>query len=190
MALLRAGRAGEAIPHLERAIALAEAERNPIFTFYLDLGRAYVAAGRVEDGVTQFRRARERAGPTYPLPGFDMLLGDALVRLGRDAEALPYLRKAVDADSGDAIHRLDLGRILYNAERYDEAQRYLQEAIDLRPDLVDAYIGLAFAYNSLGKQAEARQTATRAVDMARRVLPTDDAAGVAQSLAPLLAPPQ
>jgi len=185
-ALLRAGRAGDAIPHLERAIALAEAERNPIFTFYLDLGRAYVAAGRVEDGVTQFRRARERAGPAYPLPGFDALLGDGLVRLGRDAEALPYLRRAVDADPADAIHRLDLGRILYNAERYDEAQRYLQAAIDLRPDLVDAYIGLAFAQNSLEQHAEARQTAARAVGMARRVLSADEAEGVAQSLAPLL----
>ena len=96
------------------------------------------------------------------------------------------MRRAVDADPADAFHRLDLGRILYNAERYDEAQRYLQAAIDLRPDLVDAYIGLAFAQNSLEQHAEARQTATRAVGMARRVLSADEAEGVAQSLAPLL----
>jgi tetratricopeptide (TPR) repeat protein len=186
MALLRENRVAEAIPHLERAIALAEAERNPIYTFYLDLGRAYVAAGRVQDGLSQFGRARERAGPAYPLPAYDLLVGDALVRLGRDQEAAPYLQRAVDADPGDAFHRLDLGRIFYKNGRYEEAARYLEAAARLRPDLVDAYIGLAFTYHSLEKHAAAAQTAAQAIEVARRVLPPEEAARAAQTMAPLL----
>jgi tetratricopeptide (TPR) repeat protein len=185
-ALLRQKRPAEAIPHLERAITLAEAEGNPIFMFYMDLGRAYVAVDRAEDGVTQFQRAREKAGPNYPLPDYDALLGDALVRLGRDTEATPYLRRAVDADADDAFHRLDLGRILYKSGRYTDAARYLADAAKLRPDMVDAYIGLAFTYHSLEKPVEARQTAAQAIEVARRVLPTSEAVRVAQTMAPLL----
>jgi tetratricopeptide (TPR) repeat protein len=186
VALLRSGRVNDAISHLERAVSLGEAEGTPIATFYLDLGRAYVKANRLEDGVKEFRRARALAGADSLLPDYDALLADALVRLGREGEAEPHLRRAVDADAGDAVHRLDLGRIEYRSGRYADAERHLSEAIRLQPDMVDAYVGLAFTYHSLDKAAEARQTALQAIDMGRRTLPPDVAQQVADTMAPLL----
>jgi tetratricopeptide (TPR) repeat protein len=185
-ALLRANRVAEAIPHLERAVALANEERNPIYLFELDLGRAYVEAGRVEDGIAQFRRTREGAGPSYPLPGYDAMLGSALVRLGRDTEAEPYLRRAVELDTSDPLHRLELGRILYKNGQYADAAKYLEAAGVLRPDLADVWVGLAFTYHSLGRDAEARRTAERAVDVASRTLPPETAARLAQTVGPLM----
>jgi tetratricopeptide (TPR) repeat protein len=186
MALLRGGRAAEAIPHLQRAVSIAEAERNPIFRFNLDLGRAYVATGRLEDGLREYQRARERAGPDYPLPPYNALMADVLMQMKRDGEAEPYLRRAIDADPGDAAHRLDLGRMEYRHGQYADAERHLSEAIRLHADLVDAYVGLAFTYQSLDRPADARRTALQAIAVGRRTLSPDVAQRVAETMAPVL----
>ncbi len=187
VALLRSGRVNDAIAHLERAVSLDAAKGSSMFGFYLDLGRAYVKANRYEDGLAQFRRARDIAGPDQPITIYDALVGDALVRLGRDSEAEPFLRRAIDADAGDAAHRLDLGRLEYRSGRYADAERHLSEAIRLQPDMVDAYVGLAFTYDSLGRRAEAQQTARHAVEVGRRTLSPDVAQRIVETMAPLLA---
>jgi tetratricopeptide (TPR) repeat protein len=186
MALLRGGRVAQAIPHLERAVSTAEEEHNPIFQFELDLGRAYVAAGRLESALKEYRDARERAGADYPLPAYDALMAAVLMKMKRDTEAEPYLRRAIEADAGDAAHRLDLGRIEYRTGRYADAERHLSEAIQLRADLVDADVGLAFTYQAIERPADARRTAMQAVEVGRRTLPADVAQRVAETMAPLL----
>jgi tetratricopeptide (TPR) repeat protein len=185
-ALLRARRFEDAIARLERAIELAEEEQSPIYTFYVDLGRAYVSVGRWDDALVQLRRARERAGPEYPLPGADALMSDALIRLGRTREAEPHLRRAVAEDPADAIHRFDLGKLLYDTGRYAEARRYLLEAIERRPDLVDAYIALALAHHAEGRWTDAQAAAVQALEVAQGLLPPDAVRSIEGLLAPVL----
>jgi tetratricopeptide (TPR) repeat protein len=185
-ALLRARQVDEAVPHLEQAIEMAEAEGEPIYTFYVDLARAYFAAGRFEDVVTQVRRARELAGPDYPLPTSDALMSDALVRLGRRDEAEPYLRRAIASVPADALHRFDLARILYDRDEYAEARRLLSDVIRFRPDLLDAYMLLALTEHTDGRLGDARTIALRALEVARQLLPPDAVRGVEGALAPVL----
>ena len=161
--------------------------KTPVFNFHLDLGRGYAASGRLEEAVAEFRLAQKLAPGDYPLA--DVLLGDTLVRLRRPDEAAPHLRRAIEADPRDAIHRFDYGRILFDAGRYAEACPYLEEAIQLRPDLVDAYIVLALSRFQLGQKAEARETATTGLRIARPLLPPEAVQSIEQVLAPILGSP-
>jgi protein O-mannosyl-transferase len=185
-ALLRDHQVEEALRHLRKAIDIAEQENTPVFSFYLDFGRGLLAAGRTDEALAQFRLALKLAGGNYP-PA-DMLIGDTLVRLGRPDEASPHLKRAIDADPADAIHRFDYGRILYNGGRYEEACRYVEEAIKLRPDLVDAYIVLALARSKLGQEAEAREAGAAALRVARALLAPHEIRSIEQVLAPVLGP--
>src|SRR5262245_6604266 len=118
-ALLRDSQVEEALRHLRKAIDIAEQENTPVFSFHVDLGRGLLAAGKPQEALVEFRLAQKLAGGSYPVA--DMLIGDTLVRLGRPDEAAPHLKRAIDGDSGDSIHRFDYGKILYNAGRYEEA---------------------------------------------------------------------
>jgi tetratricopeptide (TPR) repeat protein len=117
----------------------------------------------------------------------DAFLSDALVRLGRRQEAEPYLRHAVATDPNDAIHRVDLARLLYDRDDYAEARRLLTEAIRLRPDLLDAYLLLALTHHAERQYAEAAYVAAQALDVARQVLDADGIGRVEQLLAPVFA---
>lgn len=183
-ALVRSGRVDEGMRHLQKAIDIADREQTPFPGYHIDLGRAYVTAGKLDEAIAEFRLAQQRAGGNQPAA--DMLIGDTLVRMKRDDEAVPYLRRAIEADPGDAIHRFDLGRILFNAGRYEEAAPLLAEAIDLRADLIDAYVALALAQFKLGREADARATAARAMQVAGRLLQPHELRSLEDALAPVL----
>jgi tetratricopeptide (TPR) repeat protein len=183
-ALLQDHQVKAALLHLRKAIAIAEQDKTPVASFQVDLGRALLAAGEPEEALAAFRVAQRVAGVDYPLA--EMLIGDTLVRLGRPDEAAPHLKRAIDADSGDSIHRFDYGKILYTAGRYEEACRYLEEAIKLRPDLLDAYIVLALSRLKLGQEAEAREAGEAALRIARPLLAPHEIRNIEEMLAPVL----
>jgi protein O-mannosyl-transferase len=186
-ALVRGRRLDEGIAQLEKAIAIAEAEGEPIDLFHLDLGSAYLTAGRLEAAEKELRHVRNLVPLDQPLAPVDAFLSDALVRLGRLEEAEPYLRHTVSEDSRDAVHRVDLARLLYQRDEYAEARRLLTEAITVRPDLLDAYILLSLTHHAERRYAEAGYVASQALDVARRVLDADGVRSVEQLLAPVLA---
>ena len=62
-----------------RAVAIAEAEGEPIDAFYLDLGSAYLAAGRLEEAARHLRRVRDLIAADTPFPPVDAFLSDALL---------------------------------------------------------------------------------------------------------------
>jgi tetratricopeptide (TPR) repeat protein len=183
-ALVRGGRAAEAIPHLQRAIAIATSEKTTIPLFHLDLGLGYRAVQRYDEAIAEFERARTLAGGRYPLA--TAMLADTQVLLKRYDEAVPNLRRAIDDDPDDAIHRFDRGRILFNARQFSEARPYLEEAIRLRPDLVDAYIVLAMTRFELGDRTDAREIALNGLRAARSVLPPEAVQQIERTLAPIL----
>jgi tetratricopeptide (TPR) repeat protein len=183
-ALMRGGRGAEAIPHLTRATELAAREGRPIPRFHRDLGLGYIAVGRLDEAVAELQAAHKLAGGDYPAANAP--LADALVGLKRYDEAFPYLERAIEEDPDDAIHRYDVGRILFNKGQYDAACPYLEDAIRLRPDLVDAYIVLALARFELDQRIEARAAAESGLRAARSLLPPDAVRSIEQTLAPVL----
>ncbi len=74
-------------------------------------------------------------------------LGHALFRLGRVAEAIPHLARAVALDPDYADARSNLGAAFYTAGRISDAIPELTRAIRIDPDQVEAHYNLALAFH-------------------------------------------
>jgi Flp pilus assembly protein TadD len=65
---------------------------------------------------------------------YDYIMGDALYRAGRPAEALALYRDAVRLDRLNPDYHLALGRALWRLGRFEEAEPAFREAVRLRSD--------------------------------------------------------
>lgn len=65
---------------------------------------------------------------------------------GADQWALASLQQAIALDPFNPNLRISLGGLLYSQANYDEAIRFFQQAVDLKPDLANAHYNLAAAY--------------------------------------------
>lgn len=128
---------------------------------------ALVAAEKLPEKETlaAFRRAL-RLDPSEP--DYRYILGSALMRLGRHAEAVTALREAVAFQPGHAIYRRTLGAALWRLGRHAEAVDVFQQVLSEAPRDVDALNGLGLALLDLGDVRRAENALGRAHALARR----------------------
>lgn len=143
MALTRAGRPEEAIPHLEAALKVrpdyAQAENN--------LGDDLTRLGRAREAIPRLERAL-RLQPDYADAHNN--LGNALVAENRLAEAWPHFEQALQINPRLALARRNLGLAFAMSGRTEEALAQFAEAVRLRPDFAEAElswaVGLALSH--------------------------------------------
>jgi hypothetical protein len=78
-------------------------------------------------------------------PGnFDVLhlMGQSLVQDGRAAEAVRWLKRAVEVNPGSADACYDLGLAYRKTGRFDRAARAYRRALEIQPDLLNAHLSL------------------------------------------------
>jgi superkiller protein 3 len=158
VALLRAGRPGEAMSSLERALELGANNSKT----YNDLGAALTETGRFQDAAVSLRRSIDLQ-PNNPKALNN--LGVALLRAGRPREAIESLRRAVELqpDGFDAYH--NLGQALAQSGQLEEAIVALRRAVELQPDNVAAREDLGFALTGTRRFGEAVASLQRAVEL-------------------------
>jgi tetratricopeptide (TPR) repeat protein len=83
---------------------------------------------------------------------------------GRLEAAERDLRRAVDLNPRFLAAHVQLGRVLLDMERYDDALDSFDEAISIRDRSGDAYAGRAAALLGLGRPEEAAAAAEQAID--------------------------
>ena len=88
-------------------------------------------------------------------PNLSSLLGAALNRQGRGAEAEPLLRHALSEEPNYAKGHEELGRALMQQGRGDEAIASLREALRIDPKLQSAQLALVGALGEAGRDEEA-----------------------------------
>lgn len=158
-ALVGAGRAREAIPHLEAAVKLrpqsAEAENN--------LGYARLALREVTAAIGHFERA-QRLRPDYVYAYNN--LGLALMNTGRPAEAEAQFQAALKLKPEYLEPHLNLGLLMGQTNRPAEAVKHFREAVRLQPQHPDAVFNLAIALTQSGQFTEAYPHFERAVRLA------------------------
>jgi protein O-mannosyl-transferase len=137
-ALLRRGRAAEALPHFGHTIRLAPGSPKG----YQNLGRALAQLGRHEEAVGRFREALAR-DPTDPLTQRN--LGLSLEALARRDEAIAAFREALRLQPRDPATLDALGVALARAGRAGEAVPALEQAAALDPGNAAIRIHLAVA---------------------------------------------
>jgi radical SAM superfamily enzyme YgiQ (UPF0313 family)/Flp pilus assembly protein TadD len=102
----------------------------------------------------------------FPHYGFIWkVLGVALKQMGRNADALVSMQKAVALTPTDPDASNILGVILYDMKRLDEAEASYRRALKAKPDHVEAHSNLGNILKDTGRLAEAELNYRRALQM-------------------------
>jgi tetratricopeptide (TPR) repeat protein len=102
--------------------------------------QAFLCAGRVGEAL----RDMEAAAALNPgVMGLQTTLGLTLSRIGQTEEALPHLRQEVRSFPDFVLGYYNLGYVLANAGRYEEAMQQWQEGLRLDPNHAPILDGLA-----------------------------------------------
>ncbi|HKV97622.1 MAG TPA: sulfotransferase [Gammaproteobacteria bacterium] len=97
-------------------------------------------------------------------------LGLLAHQTGHDDAALELLERAIELGPGSPLYRNNLAGVLQALGRHAEAERRYREALNLKPDYVEAVIGLAKTCEAQGRSAEALMLYDRALQLAPRNL--------------------
>jgi tetratricopeptide (TPR) repeat protein len=140
----------------EAGVCFAEAERldpaNPRWP--------YLRAGAVmnrdrEAALPHLERAVELFGDGNPAPR--LLLAESLMFLGREKEAEPHIRRAVERNPGDPRARFDAGLLAIALQDWEAAREHLLRCLDSPFARQKARVQLATVYRRLGDAAKADQ---------------------------------
>jgi tetratricopeptide (TPR) repeat protein len=144
----------EGIKHFQ-----AELTREPgHFQALCYLGLCYQALGRKEQAEAAFLKAieavdREKAGADLPL----QLLAVLYLEDSKNAQALPYAKRAVALSPKSAKNRYLLGKAAWGVGDQSAAIGALEAAVELDPTLTDAHYLLGRIYAIRGEDAKARK---------------------------------
>jgi len=120
-----------------------------------DLSEAHVALGAVLENLdfdyTAAEREFKRAIEFSPSSSYaHQSYADYLANLGRANEAISEIRLAQQLDPMSFWVSRDVGRIFYEARRYDEALGALREAAEMNPNSPVVYNWLSWTYDKKG----------------------------------------
>jgi tetratricopeptide (TPR) repeat protein len=126
------------------------------------LGNVYFETGKYDDAISAYREVLDKT-PDNPRVLYN--LGSALMMKGDEFAAMEYFKKAGAADRiGEVAHRAysRLGVIYTERKDFAEAEKYLKEAVSIRPnDALNRY-NLGIAYMRQKKTAEAVEELAKA----------------------------
>lgn len=157
VAWLTLGQLANAQGALAEAIALDPARP----TLHKLMGAVQVARGDVAAAQTALERAVELAPASHEAT---FALGALQCeRLGRCAEGLPLLQRAVALAPDSVRYEVAVGRALLQVGRVREARQAFAAAVQLDPAAVEAHIGLGVSRSKLKQYAEATTALERAL---------------------------
>jgi tetratricopeptide (TPR) repeat protein len=110
-------------------------------TTRLQLGRLQAAEGKNQEAIATLLPLSGAAAS----PEINRDLADLYLAEKQYAEAAPLLQQLLENNGKDAQLHMDLGAALLHQHKYPEAEAELLRAVQLKPDLADAYFDLAYA---------------------------------------------
>jgi Flp pilus assembly protein TadD len=129
--LIRLNRPADAIPYLQRAVAIAPDR----WAYQFNLARALGLMGRMDESIQTYRRAQDLF-PTDYVTAFNLAL--ALHKNGDEAGAVEQYQKAINLQPEDASFRKALGISYERLQKRAEAAAAYQEYLRLSPEAGDA----------------------------------------------------
>ena len=140
----------EAMDAFLRTIALDDTIEQP----YAFLGRMLdQAEGRLPRVTQVFAALAQRAPESY-LSNF--LYGKSLAMAGDAAKAEPLLRKSIALNDGFWESHFELGVLLGEQKKFEEAAREVQRSAELNPNDAAPHYHLARLYDRLGRSSDAQ----------------------------------
>src|SRR5271165_3708800 len=127
------------------------------------LGRTLAEEGKNDEAAQEFQKSLQAGASART----ELELGTLYVKAGKDAEAEHWLRAAVQSMPKDAEAHYALGSLLMHVRKYPESQQELLLAVQLKPDLADAYGNLAV----VAAENKNYQLTLKALDYRAKFLP-------------------
>ena len=140
---------------------LEEAMKNPTPLAHRIAAKQFQIAERWDEALAESERAIA-LDPNDP-DGY-VAMNTLLINLGRPAEALEYIKKAMRLDP-QSDYLGWLGDTQFHLERYDEAAATFQRATKRNPEYEWSYLLLAAAYGHLGRVQDAKPALTAFYDL-------------------------
>lgn len=97
-------------------------------------------------------------------------IGDAYLRQNKFPEAEQYFKKSIDLDPADHALAFNVAEIMMQAGNTDEAIRYYEMAIRIKPDWPKSYLKLGYAWLNKGNIKIALEAFAKCVEIG----PADD----------------
>jgi tetratricopeptide (TPR) repeat protein len=129
----------------------------------LQLGKLLAAEGKTQEAIA----ALEPAYKAAPDPKIARDLASLYLETKQYPAAADLLRPLIQQNPADALLHLDYGTALMHQLKYPEAQAVLLKAVQLKPNLVDAYFDLAYA----AEQNKNYELTIRALDARSKLQP-------------------
>lgn len=152
---MRAGDAGAAVGHFERAVELGPDSANN----QLNLGIALYQAGRIDEAIPAFRQA---VALREDLTLGRLLLAQALAATDALADAQREYERVLEREANNAKALRGIGFCRIRQADYAGAAAVYERATGAEPDNADGWAGLGSAYLGLGRLAAAEATFARA----------------------------
>ncbi len=156
IALRNAGRNDEALTHYRLALPGEPAA-------HYALGFEASQAGRFDESASQLREFLRLRPADTAAPKASLLLGEALVRLGRPAQAEEAFRNALQLSPGYADAVGALADLLLAQGRFSEAIASYRAYLAILPDTANAHHSLGLALAASDQEARALPEFERAV---------------------------
>jgi TolB-like protein len=128
----------------------------------------------------QFRQALDLS-PSYPTA--HQWYGAMLINMGRTAEGLAQVRRAVELDPLGPSPNNALGMSLYFAHRYDDAIRHCRQNLEVFSAYAESYECLGFSYMAKGMYPQAIAAIEKAVALTGGPPPVAGLLAAARALA-------
>ena len=141
-----------AIQAYQRSLALVPR----VVTAETSMGWCEELLSRLEDAATAYRTAISWEAPKPDDPTPYLGLGRVLLKKNRPAEALPYLRQAVQMEPASAEAHEELGKAYSLVNELAAAQQEIEKAMELAPKVVRLHFMLGQLYRRTGQMEKAK----------------------------------
>lgn len=155
---LKTDRPGEAVKHLEKAVAV----QPEVAEYFHLLGAAFKKEDRVEEAIQAYERA-VTLDPNHIDAHYN--LGNTFKSQDRNQEAVLCYQRAIEINPDFFDAHCNLASVLNKAGQFEESVACCRRAVALRPDVAEAHIILGVAFHHLGQLEDSAASFQQALDI-------------------------
>jgi Tfp pilus assembly protein PilF len=137
--------------------------KNPgAYQVLLNIGDCYREKGEYETAIQKYNLLIEQAaadtamGKTIGAKGL-AAIGLCYLKQNKLAESQDYFKKSIEMAPQDENLPYNVAEIYFSNQQIDDAIRYFEMAIQIKPDWADPYLRVAFAYLNKGDNVKAAE---------------------------------
>jgi tetratricopeptide (TPR) repeat protein len=160
----------------EAALALFQDFRKQqphLYQIAINIGNCLLELGRFDEAIKEFQAVADKITVENPevkgnaeLARIYASIGDTYMRQNKLKEAEEYFKKSIEIDSSDHALAYNVAEILFAAGKTDDAIKYYQLAIRIKPDWAKSYAQLGYAYLNKGDTKAAIENLKKFVELA------------------------